>query len=87
MSLIANFPECFPFLETLLVLLDRERVLTLSILVPVGAGRGIGEVLVEGAVVVEGVGEALKRARGLGSRLIRRGDLGGFLTGQVSLLN
>ena len=66
---------------------ERERVSTLSILFPVGAGRGAGEVLVEGVVVVEGVGEALKRARGLGSRLIRRGDLGGFLTGQVSLLN
>ena len=42
---------------------ERERVSTLSILFPVGAGRGVGEDLVEGVVEVEGVGAALRRAR------------------------
>ena len=45
-------------IETLLVLLarDRERVSTLSLMFPVGAGRGVEGVLLEGVGVVEGVG-------------------------------
>ena len=62
MSCIANFPEYFPFLGALLVLLAPERVPTLSILFPVGAGRGVGEDLVEGVVEVEGVGGSSEKS-------------------------
>ena len=44
------------------MLLARERVLTLSILFPVGAGRGVGEDLVEGVVEVEGVGGSSEKS-------------------------
>ena len=41
---------------------ERERVSTLSILFPVGAGRGVGEVLLEGVVEVEGVGGSSEKS-------------------------